>query len=194
MFIIFDSIILINNPKRGDIMYTKEKSNIEYIANKTRRCLEIQSNKIDIYSVINKLDIKLQKSNYVPKASFGRIKRVKNSFVLKLPANLTECQQRIYIAKEIGHLLLHLGYNIENKDVRYTRKIEFGKISLFELQEQAKFFSYAFLLPKAELKEVLEKNIISIGDTINYNFETVAKEFGLEERFVKDRIKLLESE
>lgn len=174
-------------------MYTKDKNNIEYMANKTRRCLNIKSNKIDIYSIISQLDIKLQKSNYVPKGSFGRIKRVKNAFILKLPCNLTECQKRVYIARELGHLLLHLGYNIENKDIKYTRKVEFSKVSLFELQEQAKFFSYAFLLPKDGLREVLEKNIISIGEKIDYNFEIVAEEFGLEERFVVDRVRLLQA-
>jgi len=101
-------------------------------------------------------------------------------FKIIIPNISSEKRKNYVIAKELGHLFLHMGYKIDEdlwndqskRSCYFSRQIE-----------QAKAFGIALLMPKYEYKDIIDRN--SKGNKVN--MVGVAKHFNVLQNIAIER-------
>ena len=103
---------------------------------------------------------------------YGSVKRTENNrFIISVPPNQNEHKKRFTIARELGHLFLHMGFPEED--------IEMYKISASEQEYQANEFAACLLMPEQKFIEVVMNNTnISSAEV---NIKAVAQYFNVSE-------------
>ncbi|MGG1685567.1 ImmA/IrrE family metallo-endopeptidase [Pseudalkalibacillus sp. NRS-1564] len=90
------------------------------------------------------------------------IKKVENSFEIKIKKNGYEKRDRFSIAHELGHLFLHMGYIIEDElwssTEEYTDSVYF-RYGYGTEEKEADQFAASFLMPKDKFIEKAEENL-----------------------------------
>jgi Zn-dependent peptidase ImmA (M78 family) len=135
----------------------------------------------DINNVIRKLGGYIEINYFVSEYYDAILEKCNdNEFKITIPNITSEKRKNYVVAKELGHLFLHMGYQID-KDlwkVQGKRSRYFGK-----LIEQANAFGMALLMPRYEYKCMIDIN--SKGDKVN--IAEVAKYFNVLQNIAIER-------
>ncbi len=110
--------------------------------------------------------------------SSGNVKKVnKDSFVIKVDNLFFEKEREDFtIACELGHLYLHMGYQVLPKLWQKQPEDEYICFDKDEQMYQAYEFAHAFLMPEKEYIKAINKNIEEDG---RINIKNVAKYFNV---------------
>lgn len=108
----------------------------------------------------------------------GTIKRIdKDRFVIKIDRYFfEEKEQNFDIAYELGHLYLHMGYQVLPDLWEEQPEDEYICFDKKEQKYQAHEFAHAFLMPEKEYINVVNENIEEDG---RINIKNVAKYFNV---------------
>ena len=121
---------------------------------------------------IKKMNIKIIKTDRIDDVLNGTIKKNENQMfeIFLYPDEISEEKVNFILARELGHLLLHIGTSIEN-DLSAKKTFNFS----IEEKEEAEIFAFAFLMPKIEFRQkLLETKKENYAD-----LETVARYFNV---------------
>ena len=122
---------------------------------------------------VKKMNIEIIKVDKIDDILDGTIrKNDKQLFeILLYPNGISEEKANFTLAREIGHLLLHIGTNVKENDLSVPKTFNFS----IEEKEEAEFFAFSFLMPKIEFRQkLLETRKENYAD-----LETVAKYFNV---------------
>ncbi len=110
--------------------------------------------------------------------SSGNVKKVnKDSFVIKVDNLFFEKEREDFtIACELGHLYLHMGYQVLPDLWKKQPEGEYICFDKDEQKYQAYEFAHAFLMPEKEYIKVINENIEEDG---RINIKNVAKYFNV---------------
>ncbi|MCD8082359.1 MAG: ImmA/IrrE family metallo-endopeptidase [Clostridiales bacterium] len=132
----------------------EERDLIEDVVKEIRKHYQIPCPILDIDEVVKKLGIQIEEN-----WEYLSPKRINDSFVISPGLNNKNEQQRnLRIAKDIGHLFLHmrfaeifvnpsLGWQADEKEFQATSKQE----------QQALDFAYSLLMPEREYREIVRR-------------------------------------
>ena len=122
---------------------------------------------------VKKMNIKIIKTDKIDDILDGTIrKNDKQLFeILLYPNEIAEEKANFILAREIGHLLLHIETDIKKNNLPAKQTFNFS----IEEKEEAEFFAFSFLMPKIEFRQkLLETRKENYAD-----LETVAKYFNV---------------
>ena len=122
---------------------------------------------------IKKMNIKIIKTNKIDDVLNGTIRRNENQMfeIFLYPDEISEEKVNFILARELCHILLHIGTNIKEDDLSVKKTFA----SSIEEKEEAEIFAFAFLMPKIEFRQKLLET-----KKENYaNLKTVAKYFNV---------------
>lgn len=122
---------------------------------------------------IKKMNIKIIETDRIDDILNGTIRRNEKQLfeILLYPNEIAEEKANFTLAREIGHLLLHIGTNVKEKDLSVPKTFNFS----IEEKEEAEFFAFSFLMPKIKFRQkLLETRKENYAD-----LETVAKYFNV---------------
>ena len=122
---------------------------------------------------VKKMNIEIIKVDKIDDILDGTIrKNDKQLFeILLYLIGISEEKANFTLAREIGHLLLHIGTDIKKNDLSVQKTFNFS----IEEKDEAELFAFAFLMPKIEFRQkLLETNKENYAD-----LETVAKYFNV---------------
>ncbi len=97
------------------------------------------------------------------------------AFIIKVRENQVTSRINFTIAHELGHLFLHMGYQINESLWNDSTIIEYNRRGNSEKELQANEFAASLLMPKAEYIKIVNEN--SIGNFVNIG--KVADYFGV---------------
>jgi predicted transcriptional regulator len=106
----------------------------------------------------------------------AKIERVADGFRISLRDDLHENRQRFTIAHELGHLLLHMGYVIDEEKWRETaeyRDSAYYRYGHNVEEYEAHEFAAALLMPANEFKHVAAKHRVGT----KYKIQPIADHF-----------------
>ncbi|EGT3945632.1 ImmA/IrrE family metallo-endopeptidase [Clostridioides difficile] len=136
----------------------------------------------DMNNVVDKMGGIIKKDNSLSKFSDSYIRKLKNyhyEFEIVIPYGQSNHISNMHIAKALGHLFLHMRYNIDD-DIWNSQKInEFYKSKNLQEEEQVKEFALALLMPKSEFELIEENGVI--------NIDKVSKYFNVNQRDASNR-------
>uniref|UniRef100_UPI0031B58F76 ImmA/IrrE family metallo-endopeptidase n=1 Tax=Clostridioides difficile TaxID=1496 RepID=UPI0031B58F76 len=122
-------------------------------------------------NVVDKMGGIIKKDNSLSKFSDSYIRKLKNShyeFEIVIPYSQSNHISNMHIAKALGHLFLHMRYNIDD-DIWNSQKInDFYKSKNLQEEEQAKEFALALIMPKSEFDLIEENGVINIDKVSKY--------------------------
>lgn len=122
---------------------------------------------------IKKMNIKIIKTDRIDDILNGTIRKNENQMfeIFLYPDKNSEEKVNFILARELGHLLLHIGTSIEKNNLLVNKTFNFS----VEEKEEAEIFAFAFLMPKIEFRQkLLETQKENYAD-----LETVAKYFNV---------------
>ena len=122
---------------------------------------------------VKKMNIEIIKVDKIDDILDGTIrKNDKQLFeILLYPSGISEEKANFTLAREIGHLLLHIGTDIKENDLSVQKTFNFS----IEEKDEAELFAFAFLMPKIEFRQkLLETRKENYAD-----LETVARYFNV---------------
>lgn len=122
---------------------------------------------------IKKMNIKIIKTDRIDDVLNGTIRKNENQMFefFLYHDEISEEKVNFILARELGHLLLHIGTSIEKNDLSAKKTFNFS----IEEKEEAEIFAFAFLMPKIEFRQkLLETQKENYAD-----LETVAKYFNV---------------
>ncbi len=122
---------------------------------------------------IKKMNIKIINVDRIYDILNGTIRRNDKQLfeILLYPNGISEEKANFTLAREIGHLLLHIGTDIKENDLSVQKTFNFS----IEEKDDAELFAFAFLMPKIEFRQkLLETRKENYAD-----LETVAKYFNV---------------
>lgn len=170
-------------------MNHKKRDIINNIAEEIRVLLNITKNKFNIETIVKDLNGNIIKDY----SSFNEVtitKSLNENFVIYLADTSNYQRLRFLIARELGHLFLHMHYLNEEK----WNNIEIGtsharntNIPYTEYESEANEFAGAFLMPKSEFIKVANENI----EDNYYNLKNISDEFDVSIEAVNVRGKTL---
>lgn len=105
----------------------------------------------------------------------GLEKTSNTTFNLYVPECHREEDRKLYVAANLGKLLLHTNFLSNHEEYINSNKFEFINDKTVEAINQENFFGGAFLMPYKEYKEEMDKN--TEGNTV-YT-DKIAKHFGV---------------
>lgn len=99
---------------------------------------------------IKKMNIKIIKTDRIDDVLNGTIRRNENQMfeIFLYPDEISEEKVNFILARELCHILLHIGTNIKEDDLSVKKTFAFS----IEEKAEAKFFAFAFLMPKIEFR------------------------------------------
>lgn len=123
----------------------------------------------DVYSIkgpISDIDQVVQKMGGIVREDFsldgfsdGRVRKLENGgFEITVSPYQTVERRNFTIAHELGHLFLHMGFMTDEERWEAQNNISYYRSGNSELEYQSNEFAAAFLMPKAEYKEVMDEN------------------------------------
>lgn len=81
-----------------------------------------------------------------------------NGFIIQVSPFQSQTRRRFTIAHELGHLFLHMGYQIDDDMWENATDEEFNRYGNSELEYEANEFAAALLMPRTEYMNVLGQN------------------------------------
>lgn len=139
---------------------------------------------------VKKMNIKIIKTDRIDKILNGTIRKNENHQleILIYPKEILEEKVNFILARELGHILLHIKTDIQKNNLPIK---SFFNFSIKE-KEEAELFAFSFLMPKIEFRQkLLETQKENYAD-----LKTVAKHFNVTIRKARQRayqLKLLKS-
>jgi len=129
---------------------------INLVAKELRANLYIPNNtRIDLNYIIGKLGIRFRRA-YLGKNVLGACKTIGLKKLIVISDDITYIgQERLTLAHEIGHILLHHNFNICKKEDFYLWRFTKGK------EYEANHFAVELLMPETEIQKHLSKLDIS---------------------------------
>lgn len=86
------------------------------------------------------------------------------NFSINIPQNQSAARKNFTVAHELGHLFLHMGYQINEELWKKSDDMIFNRRGNSESELQANEFAAAFLMPRNEYKKIMDRN--SEGNTV----------------------------
>lgn len=170
-------------------MNHKKRDIINNIAEEIRVLLNITKNKFNIETIVKDLNGTIIKDY----SSFNEVtitKSLNENFVIYLADTSNYQRLRFLIARELGHLFLHMNYLDEEKwnNIKIgTSHARNTNIPYTEYNSEANEFAGAFLMPKSEFIKVANENI----EDNYYNLKNISDEFDVSIEAVNTRGKTL---
>ena len=142
------------------------RNRINELAQDVIKAYEITIPIDNITSVVEKIGGKVVSSNSLDVFCDGSIKKENDSFSIIIP-EYTSNKERYHftVAHELGHLFLHMGYQIDKDLWNSSDGAIFNRYGNSEEEFEANEFAAAFLMPKDEYIKVAEKNLN--GDSVD---------------------------
>lgn len=126
----------------------------------------------DIESVVSKLGGLVETDYTKSEYADGIIEKHNNSFKIIIPKITVERRKKQEIATQIGHLFLHMQYQIDSTVWNsYPERAHYSN----KQERQAKDFGLALLMTINDFKEVVNRNL----ENDKVNITEIAKHFGL---------------
>lgn len=140
------------------------RTKINELAKDILTVYEINTPIYDIESVVKKIGGRICESTHLSFLTDGTVKKENDSFSITIPASQANSARRNFtVAHELGHLFLHMGYQINEELWRKSDNLVFNRHGNSERELEANEFA-AFLMPKEEYIRVAEEN--SEGNTV----------------------------
>ncbi len=145
----------------NDLLRTK----INELAKDILTVYEINTPIDDIESVVKKIGGRIGESNQLGFLTDGTIEKEADSFSIIIPASQASSVRRNFtVAHELGHLFLHMGYQIDEELWENSDNVVFNRRGNSERELEANEFAAAFLMPAEEYIRVADK--FSEGNTV----------------------------
>lgn len=126
----------------------------------------------DIYEVVSQIGGKVDANCTIDDVLDGSIKKVGNSFVISIVPYQPPNRINFTIAHELGHLFLHMGYNINQQLWEKQDESPYYRFGSTEKEKQANEFAAALLMPKDLYVQVMDKytdgNIVDTAKIAEY--------------------------
>lgn len=122
---------------------------------------------------IKKMNIKIIKTDRLDDVLNGSIRKKENQLfeIFLYPNDISKEKVNFILARELCHILLHIGTNIKEDDLSVKKTFDFS----IEEKEEAEIFAFAFFMPKIEFRQkLLETRKENYAD-----LETIAKYFNV---------------
>ena len=111
----------------------------------------------NFYKLVEDLGGKLENADLIEDA---HIAKYDNKFTIRVNKNNSELRNNFSIAHEIGHLILHMGYNPKEK--KFEKDFEDNKIYYrygnSKEEYEANEFAGAFLMPESKFLKIVNNN------------------------------------
>lgn len=114
----------------------------------------------NIDEVVIKLGGRIEESLDMNNISNGRIQKQDNGFIIFVSPFQSAERRTFVIAHELGHLFLHMGYQINEELWGKSDNLVFNEYINPEKELEANEFASALLMPKNKYKEIMDKNTI----------------------------------
>ncbi len=119
----------------------------------------------NIESVVKKIGGQIQETDELDFLTDGKVKKDRDSFIITVPESQSNSLRRNFtIAHELGHLFLHMGYQIDEELWENSDNMTLNRFGNSERELEANEFAAAFLMPEKEYKRIAEK--YSEGNTV----------------------------
>ena len=122
---------------------------------------------------IKKMNIKIIKTDRLDDVLNGSIRKNENQMfeIFLYPDEISEEKANFILARELGHILLHIGTNVKENNLPVPKTFNFS----IEEKDEAELFAFSFLMPKIEFRQKLMETRKE-----NYaDLETVARYFNV---------------
>lgn len=102
---------------------------------------------------VKKMNIKIIKTDRIDEILNGTIRKNENHQleILIYPKEISEEKENFILARELGHLLLHIKTNIQKNNLPVKSSFDFS----IEEKEETELFAFSFLMPKIEFRQKL---------------------------------------
>ena len=137
---------------------------INELANEVLQAYKIEIPITNIDKVVNTLGGKIHECESLGVFSDGRVTKKDDAFSISIPQNQPNARKNFTVAHELGHLFLHMGYQIDDELWSRSGNVVFNRYGNSEIELQANEFAAAFLMPKQEYKNIMDK--YSEGDIV----------------------------
>ena len=134
-------------------MISEKRTLINELAASFRNALNIDIDIFDIEKTVVEIGGRIDYfDDYLSEE--GVVKTAEGSFIIRIDKNEPEVRRRFSIARELGHLFMHMQYGNDE-----WNRVESGKYQKHPgmytaLEEEANEFSAAFLMPEKRFMEV----------------------------------------
>lgn len=121
---------------------------------------------MDIERIVQQMGGKIEEKFNFDDICDGTIrKNGTNSFYIAVTP-FQELERRTFtIARELGHLFLHMGFRINNQLWEQQSETVYRRFRLAEQEDQANEFATSLLMPKEIYKKILNENLS--GNTVD---------------------------
>lgn len=137
------------------------------LTNEMRRLInELTQDIIDIYniaipiydidSVVIQIGGVVRENEFLSEYSDGYIRKVDDGFEIVVSEQQPKKRRNFTVAHELGHLFLHMGYQIDQNKWERQQDTYYRKGNSDE-EYEANEFAAALLMPKKEYKKVMDK-------------------------------------
>ena len=126
---------------------------------------------------VKKMNVKIIKTDKIDDILDGTIRKNNQQLfeILLYPSEISEEKANFVLAREIGHILLHIGTDIKENDLSAEKTFNFS----IEEKDEAEVFAFAFLMPKIEFRQKLletcKENYADLEAVARYFNVTVGK-------------------
>ncbi|WP_122639044.1 ImmA/IrrE family metallo-endopeptidase [Romboutsia sp. Marseille-P6047] len=143
----------------------------------------------DLESFVESIGGKVTENNLKSGFYDGRIttQNTDYEFEIFIPENQYLERKKFTIAHELGHLFLHMGYQIDDDLWEEQRGRDYYRNGSSEEELQANEFAAALLMPRDEYKKIMEK----YTDGVSVNTAEIARYFGVSIQAAANRGKWL---
>ena len=121
----------------------------------------------DMKKVVEKMGGTLEEDDSLGSFSDGIIKKEEkgqSKFTICVPKNQSEQRKNFTIAHELGHLFIHMGYQLDEDLWNKSDGISFNRKGNSEPELEANEFAAAFLMPEEQYEKAMNEN--SENDTV----------------------------
>lgn len=130
---------------------------------------------INIDEVVIRLGGHIEESFAMNNMSDGSIQKQDDGFIIFVSPFQSAERRTFTIAHELGHLFLHMGYQINGELWEKSDNLVFYEYINPEKELEANEFASALLMPKNKYKEIMDKN--TIGNVVKT--KKIANFFGV---------------
>lgn len=127
---------------------------------------------LDIDDVVTKMGGRIEESLDIGNMSDGSVHKDGNRFIINVSPFQTEERRKFTIAHELGHLFLHMGYQINEELWRQPESETYYRLGDSLKEYQANEFAAALLMPKSEYKKIMDQytrgTIVETGKIADY--------------------------
>ena len=126
----------------------------------------------NIEDVVRQLGGNVEESSNVSFAADGSVIKRGDSFSIVVSPFQSEERKKFTIAHELGHLFLHMGYQINEELWNEQENLTYYRSGESAVEYQANEFAAALLMPQKKYKEIMDRytegNIVYTGKVAEY--------------------------